>query len=204
MIAVIVPAHNEADHIANCVRTIKLASVHEGLEREPVLIIVVADACDDGTGIVAVRLGADVVAVAAGNVGATRRDGAVYALERGARWLAFTGADTNVSCDWLVQQLACNSDAVCGVVVVDDWSDHSEAVQVAYALWSRLPVKAVRRPEGQRCYRICSKRRRAIHRSLWSGSSALCRYCLSVLLVRAPDQHQIVEQKPQWHRVLCP
>ncbi|MET0319959.1 MAG: glycosyltransferase, partial [Duganella sp.] len=45
----------------------------------------------------------------------------------GARWLSFTDADTCVSPNWLLAQLAeaaRGADAVCGTVAVDDWSHH--------------------------------------------------------------------------------
>ena len=45
-------------------------------------------------------------------------------LARGARWLAFTDADTQVAPEWLAEQLALDADVVCGTVVVDDWSAH--------------------------------------------------------------------------------
>jgi hypothetical protein len=53
-------------------------------------------------------------------------------LQRGARWLAFTDADTKVGHAWLAEQLALSADAVCGTVGVDDWSAHG-----AHARWLR-------------------------------------------------------------------
>jgi len=58
-------------------------------------------------------------------VGAARASGADRLVRLGVRWLAFTDADTEVSPEWLVQQLALGVDVVCGSVAVDDWSPHA-------------------------------------------------------------------------------
>ena len=62
MIAVIVPAHNEEAHIEACLKSLIQAAGHPGLAGEPVEIIVVLDACDDGTGARARSLGARTLA----------------------------------------------------------------------------------------------------------------------------------------------
>jgi glycosyltransferase involved in cell wall biosynthesis len=89
----------------------------------------VADSCRDGTGEIARALGAEVASIDARSVGVARAHGAERALALGARWLAFTDADTTVADDWLVRQLDCCADAVCGVVDVHDWSPHIGAVR---------------------------------------------------------------------------
>jgi len=66
------------------------------------------------------------------NVGNARAMGASLLVEEGARWLAFTDADSMVAPDWLVAQLALQTDVVCGVVQVDDWSEHTAAVRDGY------------------------------------------------------------------------
>ena len=45
-------------------------------------------------------------------------------VEAGARWLAFTDADTVVSPEWLWKQLELEADAVCGSIDINDWSMH--------------------------------------------------------------------------------
>lgn len=60
------------------------------------------------------------------NVGVARAAGAALLLAQGARWLAFTDADTRVSPAWLATQLSLGSDAVCGSIAVDDWSPHPQ------------------------------------------------------------------------------
>ena len=60
------------------------------------------------------------IAVEARNVGLARAAGADALLAEGARWLAFTAADTVVSPRWLVEQLNLQVDAVCGSIGVGD------------------------------------------------------------------------------------
>ncbi|MDE1182529.1 glycosyltransferase [Paraburkholderia sp.] len=129
MIGVIIPAHNEAGSIARCVSSALAAARHQDLAGEAVKVIVVLDSCSDDTGAIATALGADVIEITHRNVGFARAEGARCALDAGARWLAFTDADTVVPADWLVCQLACDAEAVCGVISVDDWTGHSERVR---------------------------------------------------------------------------
>ena len=92
----IVPAHNEEAHIGPCVQALMVASKNLALMDEPVVTVVVLDACTDGTARIAQRAGALTVAINARNVGAARALGARMAMGLGARWLAFTDADTVV------------------------------------------------------------------------------------------------------------
>lgn len=124
MIGVVIPAHNEARHIEAAIQGARLAALHPDLHAEPVEIVVVADACTDATAALAEASGATTLTVAARNVGLARSAGAEWLLARGARWLAFTDADSTVADDWLAAQLALQSDAVCGCVWVQDWSAH--------------------------------------------------------------------------------
>jgi glycosyltransferase involved in cell wall biosynthesis len=129
MLAIIIPAHNEADHIAACVSAARRAADHHQLLGEEARVIVVLDSCTDHTGEIAHALGADVTSIDAHNVGMARAHGAERALALGARWLAFTDADSIVADDWLARQLDCCADAVCGVIGVHDWSPHIIAVR---------------------------------------------------------------------------
>ena len=129
MIGVIVPAHNEQEHIEACLNSLIRASGHAGLAGEHVAIIVVLDACDDDTGSLARGLGARTLAVAARNVGVARQAGAALALAAGARWLAFTDADSVVAPGWLADQLSLRADAVCGTVAVEDWGRYGERMR---------------------------------------------------------------------------
>ena len=52
VIGVLVPAHNEADSIARCLQSIRVAALHPGLGGEAVEVMVALDACTDATGII--------------------------------------------------------------------------------------------------------------------------------------------------------
>lgn len=133
MIGVAIPAHNEEAALGDCLAAILSAASHPALQGEPVLVCVVLDACDDGSAAVirrqrpvyaAAGVTLDMLEVYARQVGVARAAGARHLLAHGARWLAFTDADTRVSPQWLAAQLALGVDVVCGSVAVDDWSPH--------------------------------------------------------------------------------
>ncbi|CAN5920694.1 glycosyltransferase [soil metagenome] len=130
MIGIVIPAHNEAEHIGATLAAAARAAVHPALNGEAVRVLVVLDACDDDTGAIAESYQAlhDVTTLplSVRNVGMARAAGATQLLDKGARWLAFTDADTIVSPDWLVTQLAQEADAVCGSIGIDDWSAHGQ------------------------------------------------------------------------------
>ena len=132
MIAVIVPAHNEEDHIAACLASVGVAARCPYLHGEQTVVIVVLDSCDDGTPVTARRMGATTISLSSRNVGAARALGAELALAAGARWLAFTDADTQVAPDWISTQLALSSDAVCGTVAVTDWGTYGKPMRQHY------------------------------------------------------------------------
>lgn len=124
MLGIVIPAHNEQDCIASCLAAVNQAGWNPRLQGEGVEVMVVLDSCHDDTGSIALRHGARVMHVEQRNVGAARAAGAEALLASGARWLAFTDADTRVTPDWLAEQLALQADAVCGTVAVDDWTPH--------------------------------------------------------------------------------
>ncbi|WP_144630160.1 glycosyltransferase [Bordetella genomosp. 13] len=133
MIGICIPAHNEEDYIDRCLASVLVAARHPGLNGEPVKIVVVLDACDDGT---AQRAGAWGVTCLHGqhrNVGVARAAGAAHLIAAGARWLAFTDADTEVSASWLADQLALQAEVVCGTVGVMDWDSHGMHAEAARA-----------------------------------------------------------------------
>lgn len=133
MIGVCIPAHNEQSHIQSCLAAVSKAVAHPGLAQEKVCIVVVHDSCTDRTALLTQRWPVVSLSVAFRNVGQARAAGARYLLEAGARWLAFTDADTVVSEAWLVHQLSLNCEVVCGTVQVDDWSSHGEFADLARA-----------------------------------------------------------------------
>ncbi|MEJ7687749.1 MAG: glycosyltransferase [Variovorax sp.] len=124
MIGIVIPAHDEAEHIGDALAAAMRAAIHPALSGEEVVVMVVLDSCSDATGAIAARHGALTLSIEARNVGIARGAGADVLVEAGARWLAFTDADTLVSPDWLVKQLAQRADVVCGSIGIDDWSAH--------------------------------------------------------------------------------
>jgi glycosyltransferase involved in cell wall biosynthesis len=133
MIGAIVPAHNEEALLGCCLAALALAATHVALAGETVRIVVVLDACTDRSEAIAYAAGVEVVTVAACNVGVARAAGAARLLADGARWLAFTDADSRVSPDWLAVQLSLGVEVVCGTVCVDDWHAHPPSVRETFA-----------------------------------------------------------------------
>ena len=122
MISVIVPAHNEEAVIGHCLKALLVAASHPCLYGEVVQIVVVMDCCTDDTRLVVGDYPVQGIVGRYRNVGKARAAGSKYALEQGTRWLAFTDADTVVPASWLVKQLGCGTDVVCGTVTDEDWS----------------------------------------------------------------------------------
>jgi len=134
MLGIMIPAHNEEACLPSCLAALHIAASHPALQGEAVRIHVVLDDCDDGSEDILKRWqlrhrGGPVALsyshIAKRKVGAARASGADRLLQEGVRWLAFTDADTQVSPEWLVQQLKLDVDVVCGSVAVDDWSPHA-------------------------------------------------------------------------------
>lgn len=136
MIAVLVPARNEAELIGLC-----LASILVSAQRvdEPVSVYVALDDCSDATADIAASLGAIGVSGCFRNVGRARAAAACVAISDGARWLASTDADSRVPEHWLSAQLQCGGDAFRGVVQVDDWQ--------AYPAWMTEVFRGSAEPE---------------------------------------------------------
>jgi len=132
---VVVPAHNEIESLPRCLSALIASSMHASI---PVLIVVVLDACDDGSDRLGERFGPNVhfVSTDARNVGAARAAGFVYArsvctdVEPARTWFATTDADTIVGSQWLPQMMAAGADMVLGTVRIPVW---------------RLPVEVARR-----------------------------------------------------------
>jgi glycosyltransferase involved in cell wall biosynthesis len=130
---VVVPAHNEIDHLPRSVSALIAASMRTTMQ---VSIVVVLDACDDGSDQLAGRFGSNVhfITTDAGNVGAARAAGFEYArsmcAEPARTWFATTDADTIVGSDWLSQMARTDADVVLGTVRIPVW---------------RLPVEVARR-----------------------------------------------------------
>ena len=135
MIGVAIPAHNEEACLGACLGAVLRAAQHPELAAEVVLVCVVLDACDDRSSDIVRELQPsfalagcrlDYIEIAARQVGSARAAGALHLIAGGARWLAFTDADTRVSPQWLAAQMALGAEVVCGSVAVDDWSPHAD------------------------------------------------------------------------------
>ncbi len=135
-VGVVVPAHNEQALLPGCLRSLRRAAERCPV---PVEVVVVADACDDGTAqVVAPVPGLSVITVNLRNVGAARAIGVAAAMRdhdpRGL-WIATTDADTLVGPDWLARQIAHaerGADLVLGTVEARDWSEWGPAVAEEY------------------------------------------------------------------------
>lgn len=138
MIAVLVPAHNEARHIGGCLRAIAAAAEHPAMYAGEVEVFVALDRCTDGTAAIVAQMGAHAVVPSVPGVGAARAAAAEAALRRGADWLAYTDADTHVPRHWLAAQLACDAEVFCGPVRVGRWSGYCEATRRAFEHWERV------------------------------------------------------------------
>ncbi|EOM78341.1 glycosyltransferase [Rhodococcus rhodnii] len=132
-VAVIVPVHNEAELLPRCIASLRRAAAPCPV---PVTIVVVLDACDDGSN-ATVSPARDllVVETSARNVGAARRAGFAAALSTGCSdtWLATTDADTVVPERWLAAQATHwgRCDALLGTVTVD-WHTYGLDVRRRY------------------------------------------------------------------------
>ena len=136
-VAVVVPAHQEAELVEGCLRSLRSAARSSHV---PVTVTVVADACTDATARLA-RRHASVVHVAARNVGVARGAGVREAVRRWSPhrrpglWIATTDADSTVPADWITAQLDLarrGSELVAGRIVVTDWDDRPAAVDAAH------------------------------------------------------------------------
>jgi len=124
MLGVVVPVHNEESILGACLEAVRVAATDPLLDSEPVEVVVVLDACTDRSAAVAVQHHAQIVSLNARCVGAARALGASLAIDYGARWIAFTDADTVVPPNWLSAQLDLYADATCGHVAIEDWSSY--------------------------------------------------------------------------------
>ncbi|NYH12102.1 glycosyltransferase [Pseudomonas moraviensis] len=133
MIGILIPAHNEEEWLDDCLRAALRAAGNSLLAGEPVEILVVLDSCTDRSAHIVSQYPVQTLSIEARNVGQARAIGAQQLLERGARWISCSDADSRVAEDWLVAQLGLGTDAVCGTVTVDRWQDgFDEAAQIRY------------------------------------------------------------------------
>ncbi len=112
-VAVVIPARDEGDRLALCLRAVRRA-VRHAQQAVPlhVRVVVLLDSCTDESAQIVARY-REVTSVHAffSNVGAARAAGVRWALDalRGDEentWIATTDADSTVPVDWLTQHLA--------------------------------------------------------------------------------------------------
>lgn len=133
--AVVIPAQNERAKLPSCLRAVLTAALCAPI---PVTIVVVLDACDDGSAELAGQYGPDVhfITVDVHNVGAARGAGFGYARSLLGNdtecWYATTDADSRVDPGWLVHQLELGADMILGVVRVADWRHHGPDIADRY------------------------------------------------------------------------
>lgn len=121
MIGVIIPVHDEEQLLGACIDSVLQAAAHPELGGETVQVLAVLDACSDGSAAIAEAAGIATLAIDARNVGQARATGVRWLLDRGARWIACTDADSIAGANWLAAQLALGADVVCGTVRIAQW-----------------------------------------------------------------------------------
>ncbi|MEI4271012.1 glycosyltransferase [Klenkia sp. LSe6-5] len=140
LIGVVVPARDEEASLPACLAALDRAARHPEVAGTPVLVVVVADRCTDGTAALAAAAGVRVVESAGETVGDARHAGALSVLAEGVRpgrvWLASTDADSLVPEGWLALQRAAAESgvaALAGLVQVTDWTGHPPHAAAAFA-----------------------------------------------------------------------
>lgn len=133
-IGIVIPAHNEALTIADCLAAIQtaIAQLPDSVDAYP---LVVLDNCSDDTQNIVKALGVDCLSCNYRCVGRVRDFGLRHAIDNGATWLCCTDADSTVSKDWLAQQinhLQQPTDMICGVVSIADWSHLTAKTRAHY------------------------------------------------------------------------
>ena len=111
-VAVVIPAHDEEALIGRCLASVMRATAH-ARARQPglvVSVVVVLDACGDGTAEQVRQWPVAAVEISARRVGTARRVGVAHALstlDTGPDdvWIAMTDADTVVPRDWITHQI---------------------------------------------------------------------------------------------------
>lgn len=136
-IGIVVPAHDEQELLPHCLAALRRAAAPLRAAGMRVDIVVVLDACTDGSAELATRAGVTIVPVAVRNVGAARAAGFDAVLNGSGEdlWLATTDADSTVPRHWLATQFGAfraGWDAFVGTVRVVDWSAYPPGTRARY------------------------------------------------------------------------
>lgn len=132
MIGVVIPVHDEEQLLGACIDSVLQAAAHPDLGGEAVQVLAVLDACSDSSAAIAEAAGIATLAIDARNVGQARATGVRWLLDRGARWIACTDADSIAGANWLAAQLALGADVVCGTVRIAQWDGIHLDAQARY------------------------------------------------------------------------
>lgn len=129
-VAVVIPVHNEAELLHDCLAALSAALAHTGRTHPHVRVsaVVVLDACTDASEEIARSFAVQTLRIDARNVGTARRVGVNDALAAlgnvpsSAIWICTTDGDSTVPKHWLSHQLelhAAGADVVLGTVRPD-------------------------------------------------------------------------------------
>ena len=154
-VAVVVPARDEEALLGRCLASLVAARdalmAGAGARGVGVDLVLVLDACTDGSAAVAARFPqVRVVETVAGDVGIARQAGAVTALAASPcpperTWLVCTDADSEVRPDWLLEHVRL-ADAGADVVVGTVHPDPADLTDAQRATWRTTHVPG--RPNG--------------------------------------------------------
>ncbi|GAA5630112.1 hypothetical protein Acal02_00709 [Acinetobacter calcoaceticus] len=130
-IGIVIPAHNEEQHLSACLQSIQQAVQLMG--HEQVEILVVLDSCTDQSHAIVESHQVNWIECNYACVGKARDLGIRHLIQQGVTWVACTDADTIVDPDWLLCQMHHQpTDAICGIVVLDNINHLSAPQQQKY------------------------------------------------------------------------
>jgi len=130
-IGIVIPAHNEEQHLSACLQSIQQAVQLMG--HEQVEILVVLDSCTDQSHAIVESHQVNWIECNYACVGKARDFGIRHLIQQGVTWVACTDADSIVDPDWLLCQMHHQpTDAICGIVVLDNLNHLSAPQQQKY------------------------------------------------------------------------
>lgn len=130
-IGIVIPAHNEEQHLSACLQSIQQAVQH--MSHEQVEILVVLDSCTDQSRAIVESHQVNWIECNYACVGKARDLGIRHLIQQSVTWVACTDADTIVDPDWLLCQMHHQpTDAICGIVVLDNLNHLSTLQQQKY------------------------------------------------------------------------
>jgi cellulose synthase/poly-beta-1,6-N-acetylglucosamine synthase-like glycosyltransferase len=158
-----------------------------------VAVVVVLDSCTDNTLRIVQALGVDYLTVDAHRVGAARRVGVDYLINKGCDWICTTDADSMVTVNWLQHQVTLidthKADMICGGVhAIFDEPLHEETqahyeklitqsvsqhrvygANLSFSAKAYLSVDGFNNVAFNEDVSLVNKFKKAGHRVIWSG-----------------------------------